>query len=178
MRRSRPRSTPRLSMISHSMRDQPRHLGKLSLNKLKWIGATVVSREPIGALKKKPRISTRENRIKEVSCSPKSRNKLRDGAIRVSDQRAGAMRRSRPRLTPRQLMINHSMKDQPRHPGKLSPRRVRKLKDGAIRVSDQKAGAMRKLKPKSTKRLSMINLCTRDQPRLLGKCEDQYIHHQ
>jgi hypothetical protein len=171
MRRSRLRSTPRLSMTNHFMRDQPRHLGKLFPKKRNKTGAIVESRVPTGALKRSPKISTRELSIKRDLCSPNTKRRSRDGATRVSAQRTGAMKRSRPRSTPRQLMTNHFMRDQPRHPGKLSPRKVSKLRDGAIRESDPRTGATRKSRLKSIPRLWMINLCTRDQPRLLGNHE-------
>ena len=144
MRRIRPRSTPRLSMINLFMRDQPKHPGKLFPNKLNKTGAIVESRVPTGAPKRSLRISTRELSIKRDLCSPNTRRRSRDGATRVFAQRTGAMKRSRPKLTPRPLTINHSMRDQPRHLGKLSPRKVSKLRDGAIRESDRRTGAMRR----------------------------------
>ena len=56
-------------------------------------GATAESREPTGALPRKPQILTREPSNKRVSCSPKESRK--DGATDKSTLKDGAIRRSR-----------------------------------------------------------------------------------
>ena len=88
--------------------------------------------------------------IKKDSCSVKELRS--DGATRVSDQRDGAMRKSRVVSTLRLLMINHSTKDQLLPHGKLLKVFLKKRREtGAILESRDLIGALKKNPRTSTK---------------------------
>jgi len=190
-----------------------------NLTRRRETGAILVLRVPTGALKRRLKILTREPRDNRDSCL--SRDNKRTGATEESILINGAMRRLREERVRRQLMINHSMKDQLRLPGKFlvkhhqsmtgkshthllskeretgaipeskeptgalrrklriltrEPRDNRDLcssrdnkKTGATEESTPTNGAMRRLQEERIQRHLMINLSTKDQPRLLGK---------
>ena len=134
MRKSREERVRRLLMINLYTRDQPRLLGKfleklhqsmtgkshtllLSKESKRKTGAILVSREPTGAPRRRPRILMRGLRDNKDLCL--SRDNKRTGATEVSTPINGATRRSREERVRRPLMINLSTKDQPRLLGKF-----------------------------------------------------------
>ena len=144
-----------LQMARFTIKQVTRLLSKFLLPKSKT-GAIAESREPTGALKRRPRISMREPRDNRALCSCKRRR--RTGAIDKSTQINGAMRRLRLDLTPKLLMTSLSMRDQPRPPGKsMEPSHqfqsslLLKSKTGVIVASRVPTGAPRR-RPKISTR--------------------------
>ena len=134
MRKSREERVRRLLMINLYTRDQPRLLGKfleklhqsmtgkshtllLSKESKRKTGAILVSREPTGAPRRRPRILMRGLRDNKDLCS--SRDSKRTGVIEVSTLTNGAMMKSLEEKVRRPSMINLFTRDQPRLPGKL-----------------------------------------------------------
>ena len=80
-------------------------------------GAILVSRVPTGALKRRPKISTREPRDNKDSCSP--RDNKRTGVTEEFTPINGVMMKSLEEKVRRPLMTNLFMREQPRLNGKL-----------------------------------------------------------
>ena len=137
-----------LQMARFTIKQVTRLLSKFLLPKSKT-GAIAESREPTGALKRRPRISMREPRDNRALCSCKRRR--RTGATDKSTLTNGAMRKLRLDLTPKLLMINLFMRDQPRllgksmelnHQSQSSP--LPKSKTGAIAELREPTGALKR----------------------------------
>ena len=80
-------------------------------------GAILVSRVPTGALKRRPKISTREPRDNKDSCSP--RDNKRTGVTEEFTLMSGAIMKSLEEKVRRPLMTNLFMREQQRLNGKL-----------------------------------------------------------
>ena len=103
---------PRLNGKLMELNQQSMTGKKLTLLLRRKIGAIPELREPTGALKRRPRISTRGPRDNRDSCSP--RDNKRTGAIEEFIPINGAMMKSLEEKVRRPLMTNLFMKEQPR----------------------------------------------------------------